>query len=317
MIIFDATYLVVFLNPNPPPSKDRSDKPVERFKERVEHLAAKFDVSNEPIGIPAPAMAEVLVRAGKARSKLVSILSDRWRFQILPFDSRAAIEASELIAQIKSNKEPWATWAKVKFDIQIVAIAKAENARVIYADDTDIENYAKRVKIPVVRICDLPLPPPPVQTGTIEGASGSQGHLNLSLEPLEVGQNEPKTNEPTTKESDKLKADPAHTTSVQGSDGGRAQGEAAREAVQETGDGKEKIGIDLASLPERICALRRDGKIPTPFGTEHILELLKGDFADTYLHTVLANYCEETADYVKKGQKAWFRRVSEGRYEIL
>jgi hypothetical protein len=128
VIIFDASYLVVFLNPNPAAAKDRNDKPVEKFKERVEHLAAKFDSSNEPIGIPAPALAEVLVRAGKGRSKFVSILSDRWRFQILPFDSRAAIEASELIAQVKSTKEPWTTWAKVKFDIQIVAIAKAENA---------------------------------------------------------------------------------------------------------------------------------------------------------------------------------------------
>src|SRR4051812_12836799 len=131
-------------------------------------------------------MAEVLVRAGKGRSKLVSILSDRWRFQILPFDSRAAIEASELIAQIKSGREPWATWAKVKFDIQIVAIAKAENASAIYADDIDIENYAKRLKIPVVRICDLPLPPSPEVTGGIEGTSESQGRLNLSTAHNEV-----------------------------------------------------------------------------------------------------------------------------------
>jgi hypothetical protein len=73
----------------------------------------------------------------------------------------------------------------------------------------------------------------------------------------------------------------------------------------------------LASLPERICALRRNGKIPTPFGAEHILEHLKDEFAETYLRSVLPNYCEKTGDYVKKGQKAWFRRVSEGRYEIL
>jgi len=71
------------------------------------------------------------------------------------------------------------------------------------------------------------------------------------------------------------------------------------------------------TLPERIYALFREGKIPKPFGTEHILAHLGDEFADTYLRTVLANYCEGTGDYVKKGQKAWFRRVSEGRYEIL
>ena len=139
-----------------------------------------MDVRNDVIGVPAPAMAEVLVRAGKGRAQYVSILSQTWRFQILPFDSRAAIEAAELIAKIKSSGETWATWAKVKFDIQIVAIAKAESATVIYADDKDIENYARRVKIPVIRICDLPLPPPETETPIEMGPTGSQGTLALA-----------------------------------------------------------------------------------------------------------------------------------------
>jgi hypothetical protein len=176
-----------------------------------------------------------LVRAGKGRAKLVSILSDTWRFQILPFDSRAAIEASELIAQIKTSKEPWATWAKVKFDIQIVSIAKAESVAAIYADDEDIERYAKRLKIPVIRICDLPLPPepepeveqPPLPLGT-------QQTLNLGSASTEE-QNpitpEGKHDEQTAVagENNKLQADPAHPPAVQGSDSGRAQGEAAEE----------------------------------------------------------------------------------------
>src|SRR6267378_5354261 len=115
MIIFDSSFLVVLLHSNPPPAKDRADQPVLQFKERVAYLASIMDIKNEVIGVPAPAMAEVLVRAGKGRAQYVSVLSNTWRFQILPFDSRAAIEAAELIAKIKSNNEPWATWAKVKF----------------------------------------------------------------------------------------------------------------------------------------------------------------------------------------------------------
>jgi hypothetical protein len=122
----------------------------------------------------------VLVRAGTARAKYVSLLSDTWRFQLLPFDSRAAIESAELIAAIKSNKEKWETWAKVKFDIQIVSIAKAESAALIYSDDKDIENYAKRLKIQVVRICDLPLPPSEVDAPIEAGPIGSQGVLPLA-----------------------------------------------------------------------------------------------------------------------------------------
>jgi predicted nucleic acid-binding protein len=159
MIIFDASYLVVFLNKDPAPAMDRQGNPVTRFKERVEYLASSINASGEQIGIPTPALAEVLVRSGKGRSQFVSILSDRMRFQLVSFDARAAIEAAELIALIKSKQETWGTHAKVKFDIQIVATAKAEDATIIYSDDQDIERFAKRLKIPVKRICDLDLPP--------------------------------------------------------------------------------------------------------------------------------------------------------------
>jgi PIN domain-containing protein len=159
---------------------------VTKFKERVGYLASTMDIKNEVIGVPAPAMAEVLVRAGKGRAQYASVLSKSWRFQILPFDSRAAIEAAELIEKIKSNSQPWEKWAKVKFDIQIVAVAKAESATAIYSDDKDIENYAKRLKIPVVRVCDLPLPPPETDTPIEAGPVGSQGTLALAP-PLEAG----------------------------------------------------------------------------------------------------------------------------------
>jgi hypothetical protein len=252
VIIFDSSYLVVLLHPAPPPAKDRNDKPVAQFRERVAYLAARMDVSNEVIGVPAPAMAEVLVRAGNGRAQYVAVLSDTWKFQIIPFDSRAAIETSELIAKVKSNREVWATWAKIKFDIQIVAIAKAESATAIYSDDKDIENLAKRLKIPVIRICDLPLPPTGEETNIETGPVGSQGLLNLSLGNVAPqSTSEVKINEGTGEaqlpgtnsidgraaqvgENNQLQATPAHPASVRGSDSGRAQGEAAREKAEKT-----------------------------------------------------------------------------------
>lgn len=234
MIIFDASYLVVLLHPNPAPAKDRENKPVSQFKERVAHLTATMDVSNDTIGVPTPAMAEVLVRSGAARARYVSVLSDTWKFQILPFDSRAAIEAGDLIANTKSQKEKWDTWAKVKFDIQIVSIAKAEAATVIYSDDKDIENYAKRFKIRVIRICDLPLPPPPEEPDSKVEAMpvGSQAQLDLKPPTDDAQTTQVKQDEQTAgapKQDHKLEADPAHSPTVQGSDSGRAQGEAAGE----------------------------------------------------------------------------------------
>ena len=237
MIIFDSSYLVVLLHPNPAPAMDRENKPVTQFRERVAYLPATMDVSNNTIGVPTPAMAEVLVRSGANRSQYVSTLSDTWKFQILPFDSRAAIEAGDLIAAIKTQKTKWDTWAKVKFDIQIVSIAKAEAATVIYSDDKDIENYAKRFKIRVVRICDLPLPPAEEPNIVQEDLPlGAQQSLNLKQEdsrsiPTEVKQDAKAAS--AISENNQLQADPPHPVAIQGSDGGRAQGEAAAKGGKE------------------------------------------------------------------------------------
>lgn len=110
-----------------------------------------------------------------------------------------------------------------------------ENATIIYSDDTDIEKYAKRVKIPVMRICDLDVPLPTVEIGTIGQIVGSQGVLNLATSESKaetVAQPEVKSHAAEARrieEDNKLQADPAHPAAVQGSDEGRAQGEATGE----------------------------------------------------------------------------------------
>jgi predicted nucleic acid-binding protein len=163
MIIFDASYLIVHLHPYPETPMDRENKPVAKFRERVDSLIATLNAADQVIGVPTPALAEILVRAGKGKFKYLQTLNDSWRFEILSFDKLAAIDAGELIAKIKNEhkSQPVDTWAKVKFDIQIAAIGKAAGATAIYSDDKQIEAHGKRLNIKVVRICDLPLPAPP------------------------------------------------------------------------------------------------------------------------------------------------------------
>lgn len=50
------------------------------------------------------------------------------------------------------------TWAKAKFDWQIVAIAKVGNAKIIYSDDGDIARIAMRHGLGVIKTVDLPFP---------------------------------------------------------------------------------------------------------------------------------------------------------------
>lgn len=274
MIIFDASYLVVFLNKAPAPASDRQGIPVSQFKERVEYLAASLNASGEQIGIPTPALAEVLVRAGKGRAQFVSILSDRMRFQLIPFDARAAIEAAELIALIKSNSDTWGTHAKVKFDIQIVATAKAEDATVIYSDDQDIERFAKRLKIPVKRICDLPLPPPKEfpQIDTTE--VGSQQTLfdmvPILFEPqpaIEAPQ-EVKTSEPATdavaEANDELQTAPPHPAPVRGGDEGRVEGQTTNEGNAIGKEGAEMTEATITQLPDKSNCVHRSVGLDSP-----------------------------------------------------
>jgi len=232
---------------------DREGKPVTLFKERISRLVEELGAASDIIGIPTPALAETLVRSGPNRAQYMKILGDSWKFQLLPFDSRAAIEAAELIALVKKNKDQWDTWAKVKFDIQIVAIAKAEEVSVIYSDDKDLENFAKRFNIRVVRICDLPVPPPekpkPIESGPIGVQAMMFGPPSPPLIPFpEVKLDEgsipsvpqtsqtpapPRADGAPAQSSDQLQATPAHPAPVQGSDSGRAQNEAPSEADKE------------------------------------------------------------------------------------
>ena len=56
-----------------------------------------------------------------------------------------------------------APWAKIKYDRQIVAIAKVAGATTIYSDDSDIRAIAAEAKIAVKGLADLPLPPQSAQ----------------------------------------------------------------------------------------------------------------------------------------------------------
>ena len=108
MIVFDSSYLLIFLRDNMPPARDRNDKPVEKFKERIQFLIASLDASNTIIGIPTPALAEIMVRAGAAGPEYLKQLR-RANFVFLPFDTKAAIEAASEVGidlQIVKNNNP-------------------------------------------------------------------------------------------------------------------------------------------------------------------------------------------------------------------
>lgn len=248
--------MIAFLHPNPETPMDNDEKPVERFKDRINALISSINASGEKIGIPSPVVAEILVLYPDNKYEYLEVLRDRYRFEIIPFGVKAAIEASDLIAILATeSKQSAAQWRKVKFDVQIAAIAKAESATVIYADDKGIISNAKRLKIAGKRICDLPLPPPPVAPEIpIETARGQvllfdqppplfQPATEAASEqpeaPKEV-QNDPEPESaqnaprPNAEASNQHEADPTHPAPVRGSDEGCVEGETAGENTAKT-----------------------------------------------------------------------------------
>jgi hypothetical protein len=127
----------------------------------------QLDASRTKIIIPTPALSEVLVHADQAGPEYLNRLQQSSVFRIESFDQRAAIEVAFMIREaiMKGDKRSGSKeqWAKVKFDRQIVAIAKVNDATAIYSDDTGIRSFAQLANISVVGLGDLPLPPKEAQ----------------------------------------------------------------------------------------------------------------------------------------------------------
>lgn len=163
MVLFDATMLSLLFHPGAKAPTDADGKPISRARERVEYLVETLEKSKTKIIIPTPALAELLVLAGDAGPKYLEQIEDKAFFKVSDFDKRAAIEVSLQIREAmgSGNKKGGSvsTWAKVKFDRQIIAIAKVESITTIYSDDKDLVKYAKAQEIEVKGINDLPIPP--------------------------------------------------------------------------------------------------------------------------------------------------------------
>lgn len=171
MVVIDATLLMLLLHPSAGVPVDGSGAPVDQPLERISYLVASLEKARDRIVIPAPALSEVLVRVEhRAAQALVEKLSTLSIFRIEPFDQRAAIEVAAMTRNsfdggLKPTRHPSeGTWAKLKYDRQIVAIASVIGARAIYSDDKGIRAVAQRRHIPVIRLADLDLPPESAQT---------------------------------------------------------------------------------------------------------------------------------------------------------
>ena len=163
MAVFDSTTLLYLLDPNArPPTDPDTGQPVARAKERVELLLETSEAQGETVLIPAPVLCEVLVGAGDAGPRYLDILGNTSRFRIAPFDEMAAVELAEMTRKAQSSGDLRAgtnmTRARLRFDRQILAIARVQNEKRIYTDDGKMSATARAEGFRVTATRDLPLP---------------------------------------------------------------------------------------------------------------------------------------------------------------
>ncbi len=160
-VVFDSSILLLILQPDVPPPIDPLTKlPLAHAKERIDYLVSRLSAQKANVLIPTPVLTEILCGAETAKSRFINLLNTA-PFQIVPFDTRASIDCAELLNTKLSKKrrtknEPISGYrSKIKFDQQIVAIAKVHRVDAIYSDDKDILHDAGRVSLKVIRSFEL------------------------------------------------------------------------------------------------------------------------------------------------------------------
>lgn len=157
MVIFDASYLLPLFNKTASVSlPDAAD--------RVAFLFQRLSKAKEKIVVPTPALAELLVRAGQAANGYIRTVTSTAAFQVADFDVKAAIELSQQFEAAVSAGDKRGgvpeevSRHKIKFDRQIIAIARATGCTVIYSDDTDFRTLVGDKGPQIITFAELPAP---------------------------------------------------------------------------------------------------------------------------------------------------------------
>jgi predicted nucleic acid-binding protein len=155
MVLFDAGILIKLLDARTP----------DKQREKLDYLIATLQKAKTKILIPTPALSEFYV---KADPDVVANFKGKSAFIIASFDEKAALECSISVADAirsrsKKTAQPDAPWQKIKFDHQIVAIAKCNGATTIYSEDGGLRRFAEVLGLKALSTDDLPEDPATMQ----------------------------------------------------------------------------------------------------------------------------------------------------------
>lgn len=128
----------------------------------VEEMFRTIVKERSKIIIPAPVMAEYLVKSGSATEAYLARIERSRSVVVAPFDRKAAYECALIERQARAAGDKrhgvTAPYQTVKVDRQIVAIARVANARTLVSDDEDLRRVAQSTGLAVMSLKELPVP---------------------------------------------------------------------------------------------------------------------------------------------------------------
>jgi predicted nucleic acid-binding protein len=162
--LFDAGFIHILFDDRARVPRDSKGKPViEQVQARIDFLVQTISERKDKIILPTPALTEFMLLAADRYRDYLTIIKRKAVFEIAGFDDPEAIELVEHWAKFGDGKKLKArtaeTWAKLKYDRQIAAIAVTRRVEIIYSTDSDLEKYAKQLNIKYCGLADLPAPP--------------------------------------------------------------------------------------------------------------------------------------------------------------
>lgn len=162
--LFDAGFIYILFDDRARVPRDASAKlVVDRAQDRIDFLVQTISERKDKIILPAPVLTEFMLLSSDRYRDYLAIIRRTAVFEVAGFDEPETIELVEHFLKVGDGKKlkpgTAETWAKLKYDRQIAAIAKTRRAECIYSTDADLEKYATDLNIKFCNPIHLPLPP--------------------------------------------------------------------------------------------------------------------------------------------------------------
>jgi predicted nucleic acid-binding protein len=139
----DASVLTELLAPDA--GSDTKESP---YRQKVRALGDLLARQKATIIIPTPVIAEVLVATGQDGALRLEMLQKKLAFRVVSFDQRAAFETASMMRAARDAGDKRAgrgkdeSWQQVKFDWQIIATSKVNQADVVYTNDEKFHKFS-------------------------------------------------------------------------------------------------------------------------------------------------------------------------------